>query len=239
MRKPICRRCTARSLECVFPRREESTSEATTQRQRDLDVLPDESSNAGDSMRFTLSTASPTYNNSFSVVKVSIYDSITERFQSAFFNTPPRIPTYEIPKGFYDRAGSSLRSPRLPLFRTPRPIHDDLIPFFLSYHKENINYGRYFWYLDPHEFIRNELVELSKQSEPLQYAIAAFSALIYSIQHDVRMKRFTFLFYAKAIQGLQQVINSDSMTSEAAVYTTVAIILELASVDVRLPFTAL
>jgi hypothetical protein len=114
-----------------------------------------------------------------------------------------------------------------------------LIPFFLSYHKENITYGRYFWYLDPHEFIRNELVALSKQSEPLQYAIAAFSALIYSIQHDVRMKRFTFLFYAKAIQGLQQVINSDSMASEAAVYTTVAIILELASVDVRHPHTSL
>jgi hypothetical protein len=185
-------------------------------------------------------SASATDNNSFAVVKVRTYDSIAEQFQAAFLqNARHWLPTDEFPTGVYDSESWSSRSTHLPLFRTPRPIHDDLIPFFLSYHKKNINYGRYFWFLDPYQFIRDELVELSMQSEPLQCAIAAFSALVYSAQHDVRMKRFTFLFYAKAIHGLQQIINSDSMASETAVYTTVAIILELASVEVRPPPTPL
>jgi hypothetical protein len=200
-------------------------------------MLPEGSSDADDSLRFSLATTSTPDSNSFAVVKVRTYDSIAEQFQAAFVNTPPWLRTDVFTTGVYDSAGSPSRSTHLPLFRTPCPIQDDLIPFFLSYHKKNINYGRYFWYLDPHQFIRDELVELSKQSQPLQYAIAAFSALIYSIQHDVRMKRFTFLFYAQAIHGLQEVINSDSMASEKAVYTTVAIILELASVEVRPPPT--
>ena len=115
----------------------------------------------------------------------------------------------------------------------PRTIHDDLIPFFLSYHRQNINYGRYFWYCDHHRFIKEGLLDLAKQSDSLQYAIAAFSALIYSIQVDHHMKKFTFVFYSKAIQELQQVIDTDSVDSESSIYTTVATILELASVEVH------
>ena len=117
------------------------------------------------------------------------------------------------------------------LYRTPRSIHDDMIPFFLSYHRQNITYGRYFWYCDHHRFIKKGLFDLAKQSDSLRYAIAAFSALIYSIQVDHYMKKFTFHFYAKAIQALQNVINADSMDSQTSVYTTVATILELASVE--------
>jgi hypothetical protein len=166
------------------------------------------------------------------LVKYRTYDSITERFQASFANIPPWVSTYEFPPSIYDGAGSSPRLNQSPLFRTPRPIRDDLIPFFLSYHRQNIDYGRYFWFCDPHRFIKESLLELTKQSEPLRYAVAAFSALIYSIQLDRRMKRFTFLFYAKAIQELQQVINFDSMDSMASIHTTVATILELASIEV-------
>jgi len=161
------------------------------------------------------------------------YDSIAGRFQAAFVNTPPWLQPCELPTNIYEGLNASPGTSPFPLFRTPRPIQDDLIPFFLSYHRQNINYGRYFWYSDPHQFIKESLLDLTKQSESLQYAVAAFSALIYSIQVDQRMKRFTFLFYSKAIQELQQVINSSSINSEASMYTTVATILELASIEVR------
>jgi hypothetical protein len=116
-------------------------------------------------------------------------------------------------------------------YRKPHTLREDLIPFFLSYHQQNINYGCYFWYCDHHRFIKEHLLDLAKQSDSLQYAIAAFSSLIYSIQVDRQMKKFTFFFYAKAIEKLQQVIDTDSMDSEASLYTTIATILELASVE--------
>jgi len=72
---------------------------------------------------------------------------------------------------------------------------------------------------------------LVKISDPLRYAVAAFSALIYSIQLDHHMKKYTFIFYAKAIQELQRVIDSDTTDSETSIYTTVATILELASIE--------
>ena len=99
------------------------------------------------------------------------------------------------------------------------------------YHQQNIDYGRYFWFHDPHRFIKESLFDMAKESDSLQYAIAAFSALVYSFQVDRHMKQFTFFFYAKAMQKLQQVINTDSMDSENSIYTTLATILELSSVE--------
>jgi len=117
------------------------------------------------------------------------------------------------------------------LYRTPQPLNDDLMPFFLLYHQQNINYGRYFWNWDHNRFIKEGLFDLARQSVSLQYAIVAFSALIYSIQCEPRMKRFTFLFYAKALQELQKAIGDDSIGSEVSVHTSVATILELASIE--------
>lgn len=138
------------------------------------------------------------------------------------------------PANIYCRSDSLVMLQHLPcLHTTPRPHYDDLIPFFLSYHQQNINYGRYFWHCDHYRFIKEGLLDLAKQSFSLQYAIAAFSALIYSIQVGQHTKKFAFFFYGKAIQELQQIINTYSMDSEASVHTTVATILELASVEVR------
>jgi len=160
---------------------------------------------------------------------IRTYDSVTTQCQSDFVNTPPARSTVELPTNIYAALDSSPKLNHLPLFRTPRPIDDDLVPFFLSYHRQHINYGHYFWYCDPLGFINEGLLDLATQSESLQYAIASFSALIYSIQLDQSMKRFTFLFYAKAIGKLRQVVNTDSIE----IYTTVATILELASIEVR------
>jgi hypothetical protein len=142
--------------------------------------------------------------------------------------------TVEFPtNNYYDSDSRPMLDHLSCQYRKPPAIGDDLIPFFLSYHKQNIDYGRYFWFCDHHRFIKERLLDLAKQSDSLQYAIAAFSSLIYSIQVDRHMKTFAFRFYAKAIQKLQQVIDADSMDSEASIYTTVATILELASVEAR------
>jgi Fungal specific transcription factor domain len=201
------------------------------------DNLLYDSSEAEDSTLCSFSPITSVRNPSFGLVKYRTDDSIAEQLRTAFVNIEPYWPelsTVELPTNIYYGSDSWPMLDHLPcLYRTPRPIHDDLLPFFLSYHRENINYGRYFWYCDHHRFIKESLFDLAKQSNLLQYAIAAFSALIYSNQADYHMRKFTFLFYAKAIQELQQVINTDSMDSEASVYTTVATILVLASVEAR------
>ena len=163
------------------------------------------------------------------LIRICTYDSVTAQIQPDFVDAPPGLSTVELPRNISAAFDSSPKINHLPLFRTPHPIDDDLVPFFLSYHRQSINYGHYFWYCDPHRFINDGLLDLARQSESLQYAIAAFSALIYSIHLDKRMKRFTFLFYAKAIGKLRQVVNTDSIE----IYTTVATILELASIEVH------
>lgn len=231
--RPVCRRCLIGSHECVFPGFEpkhprDTTDEAPKPRRQALqETALDDNSDSDDSICVS-STATSAGSPFLGLVRSRTYDPIAARFQAAFVNTAPWLSTFDIPI----TPDLSPKLSYLPLFRTPRPIHDDLIPFFLSYHRQNINYGRYFWYSDPQRFIKEGLLDLAKESESLQYAIAAFSALIYSIQRDQRMKKFTFLFYAKAIQELQQVINNNSIDSEASLYTTVATILELASIEV-------
>jgi hypothetical protein len=134
----------------------------------------------------------------------------------------------------YSELDSSAMNDHLPcLYRAPHSVHEDLIPFFLSYHQQHINYGRYFWYSDYHGFIKESLLDLAKQSDSLKYAVVAFSALIYSIQVNHHVKQYAFHFYAKTIRELQHVINTDSMKSVLSLHTTVATILELASIEVQ------
>jgi len=202
----------------------------------DDDLLYD-SSEVEDSILSSCSTTTSAHSPSLGLVEYHTSDSTAEPLQTAFVKIGPcrtGLSTVEFPTNIYYGADSWPTLDHLVcLYRTPRAIHDELIPFFLSYHRQNIDYGRYFWYCDHHRFIKESLFDLAKQSDSLQYAIAAFSALIYSIQVDHCMKKFAFVFYAKAIQQLQQIINTDSMDSEASVYTTVATILELASVEAR------
>ena len=215
----------------------DNTEPLDVQSQTTDDNLLSDSSEEEDSTLSPFSTTTSGHNPSFGLVEYRTDDSIPEQLQTVFVNIEPTttgLSTVEFPTNIYSRSDSWPMLGHFPcLYKTPRSIHDDLIPFFLSYHRQNINYGRYFWYCDHHRFIKEGLLDLAKQSDSLQYAIAAFSALIYSIQVDHRMKKFTFLFYAKAIQELQQVINTDSMDSEASVYTTAATILELASIEAR------
>jgi hypothetical protein len=193
-----------------------------------------ESSEADDSS--LLSTPSA-HNTPFALVEYHTNDSIAEQLDSDFINMDYFMtgsPTPEFPSSIYYDSDSWPMPDHSPcLYESPRIIHDDLVPFFLSYHRQNINYGRYFWYCDHHQFIKEGLLDLAKQSNSLQYAIAAFAALIYSNQVDHHMKKLTFVYYSKAIQELQPVINNDLINSESSVFTTIATILELASVEVR------
>ena len=157
---------------------------------------------------------------SFEPLEYGVDDLISQQFHTAFINIQFR------------KKGLSIVDHFPCLYKTPHPVHEDVIPFFLSYHQENIDYGWYFWPSDYHGFIKERLLELAKQSDALKYAVAAFSALVYSIQVNHHVKQYVFHFYAKTIQQLQQVINTDSVGSEVSLYTTVATILELASIEV-------
>ena len=173
-------------------------------------------------------------NSSCTALEHRTKDSIIEQLNTTFASIQPRrLSTVEFSAHIYKNFKSWPMLDQLSRLRgTSHFAHDDLVPFFLSYHRQNINNGHYFWYWDHYRFFKDGLLELSNQSDPLRYAIAAFSALIYSFKVDHQMKTFTFFFYAKALQQLQEVINTVSMDSEASVYTTVATILELACIEV-------
>ena len=136
------------------------------------------------------------------------------------------------PHFYYGYDPSSLSTYSMGLYKSPYLTDDDWVPFFLSFHREKISSGHYFWYSDYYGFCTNGLLRMAERSVPLQYAVAAFSALIYSVRVDSRAKEFAFICYAKAVRQLQQMINSVSMDSEDSVYSTLATILELASVEV-------
>lgn len=136
------------------------------------------------------------------------------------------------PNFFYGYEPSFISAHLASIQKRPSVILDDMIQFFLSFHRENINRGRYLWYYDYNQFIRKGLLDLAKQCDSLQYAIAAFSSLVYSLTVDRRGKQFAFLFYAKAVRQLQRMINTVSLDDEDSVHKTVATILELASVEV-------
>jgi hypothetical protein len=159
-----------------------------------------DSSEADDSSLFATPSAD---NSSFGLVEYHTNDSIAEQSQTTFvnmenFTTGPSAAEFPI-NIYYDPDSWPMLDHASSLYKPPPLIHDDLVPFFLLYHRENINYGRYFWYCDHHRFIKEGLLDLAKQSNSLQYAIAAFSALIYSNHVDHHMKKLTFIFYSKAI----------------------------------------
>lgn len=238
----MCRRCSIGGHECVYPRSVEvqiqsHTESLDVQRQPTDDDLLAHSSDAEDFIQSAFPTTTDTEDLSFELLEYGADDSTAQQFQTTFVNIqiPKKVPvssTIYFPTNIYYGFDASPMLHNLPcLYKKPDLVHDDLMPFFLSYHRRHIDYGRYFWYSDYHRFIKESLLDLAKQSDSLQYAIAAFSALIYSIQVNHHVKQYTFHFYTKAIQGVQQVINTKSIESESSLYTTVATILELASVE--------
>jgi len=71
---------------------------------------------------------------------------------------------------------------------------------------------------------------MAENYPPLQHAIIAFSALIYSLKIDVNARQFAFLHYSLALKELQELINTYAFDDEY--HVIVATALQLSCLDV-------
>ena len=117
--------------------------------------------------------------------------------------------------------------------RPPKSVASDKVPLFLCFHQMNITSGHYFRYADIGQFCRKGIVEMEKRYPPLEYAVAGFSSLVYSVQVDRRVKEFAFIYYGEALSGLQKQLDRMVIGDEESPFSAIALVLELASVEVR------
>lgn len=240
----MCFRCTIGSRECLYPSTVEVSrpdNGASIEEQHQLTdklALSSEMSDPDEtSIQLTdLSLASTSNTDSPSSVSLDvstdrapvgrlsevIYVNASAKWESSMDTLPNLCYGYD-PSVFSVHSAYIQKMPRL--------IPDQFLPFFLSFHQENINHGRYSWYYDYHQFISKGLIDMAKRFDSLQYALAAFSSLVYSVTIDRHAKPFAFVFYTKAVRLLQQMINAIAMNDVDSRYGTVATILELASVE--------
>lgn len=115
---------------------------------------------------------------------------------------------------------------------TPSPLNSQLdeIRFFLNYYRENITEYHYFFYHDYRKFFKVELLVMAKQSRVLYLALAAFSAMIYSIKHPNARKQ-AFWYYALALTQLRDLLNAVTNLNEY--HLAIATALQLATFDVQ------
>ena len=118
--------------------------------------------------------------------------------------------------------------------RAPMSTLSPSVQFFLHYHRQAIVESHYFLYFDFNNFITTTLLTMAECSDALRYAIAAFSALIYSIKIDRTAREKAFEFYAVSIQELRLLLDripESTNESQAAEVTA----LQLASFHVLHP----
>lgn len=72
---------------------------------------------------------------------------------------------------------------------------------------------------------------MAEQSNALEHAVVAFSALIYSINVHQGVRALAFLYYSKALQELRALLDKTDMDLQDC-FTAVATALQLSSFDV-------
>lgn len=116
--------------------------------------------------------------------------------------------------------------------RPPKSIAHYKVPHFLAFHQSKVKACHYFRYDDSPRFFTKGILEMTKQSPPLEYAVASFAALVYSVLIDKKAKVFAFIFYAEALRGLQEILNRLLVGKDDDYSDALAVVLQLASIEV-------
>ena len=116
--------------------------------------------------------------------------------------------------------------------RCPRSGAQHKIQSFLSFHQQEVSQGYYFRMDDPRGFCTKGLSSLSHESPTLQYAMASFASLVYSVCKNRETRQLAFVYYAQAIRQLQGLLCSKPINCDNDYLLILAIVLQLASVEV-------
>ena len=115
--------------------------------------------------------------------------------------------------------------------RPPKSTLPDPVQLFLRFHRERVTSAHYFAWYDYHRLFTNRLHSMADDSRALQFAMVAFSALVYAAKfHQPSAEQIAFHYYTLAIKQLQVQLND--LHHETA-ETALAAALQLSSFDVR------
>jgi hypothetical protein len=104
--------------------------------------------------------------------------------------------------------------------------------FYLQYHREAISEAHYFRWYDYNKFCTKTIFTMAEESDAMRHALVAFSALIYSIKIYPPARVDAFLYYARALRELHDLLGKAPMElweCQAAIATA----LQLSCFDVR------
>ena len=103
---------------------------------------------------------------------------------------------------------------------------------FLAFHHKFVIPSHYFWWNDSRGLCSWGLLNLASNSDSMRYAVAAYSALLYSVfMRDRKAREYAFLYYAQSVYCVQAFVKAPS---EKPTLPVLATILELTSFEVHL-----
>ena len=118
----------------------------------------------------------------------------------------------------------------------PRPLHTSAeakIGNFLAFHDSFACAGHYFWFADLNRFCDRGLLELTKDSTSLRYAVAAYSSMLFSVYNPSRGARtLAFTYYAEALRSVNETIAA-SPSADSSIFGVLPAVLELTTFEVR------
>ncbi|KAL3474896.1 hypothetical protein BJX99DRAFT_230915 [Aspergillus californicus] len=97
------------------------------------------------------------------------------------------------------------------------------IRFYLSYHRDSINYRHYFMHPRSASFVNQTIVEYALQYDPLLYAIVGFSAYHHCVQTGGEKLSSFLRYYNKALSLLRGSLGSGEPYSEATLATVLVL----------------
>lgn len=159
------------------------------------------------------------------------------------FNPSNRKPTYSItqvspiglctglPLQNTTSSQSTSSSEIVNIPRAPNSIRCPSVQFFLAFHRETITESYYFRYYDYPKFCTSTLLVMAENSDALQHALVAFSALVYSTKMDRTPREQAFLYYSMALRQLRALLDEHTMNEETC-HIAIATALQLSSFDV-------
>jgi len=88
--------------------------------------------------------------------------------------------------------------------------------YFLNFHQSHISRSHYFLNSDFSQICTNSLFTMARKSAGLRYAMAAFSALIYTIKVDPSSLESAFFYYQMAVRQFRESVKSTGRESGLA-----------------------
>jgi hypothetical protein len=124
---------------------------------------------------------------------------------------------------------SSKHSGRDDLTQNPKwqslPPH---VKFYLKYHRNNLSHHHYAWKYDGGNFLKKTYLEIAMNSEPLLYAVVAFSAYYNALSREDGTVKDFLDAYNRSVSALRRSLAKNERPNVSTLLT----ILQLASIEV-------